>query len=68
MNEAPGSFETSVLTRTTGHNILEDTILHSNRRENFKSYLFSVLVTRDHPTCFTTMGLTVAPQIFDSRI
>jgi hypothetical protein len=30
--------ETSVLTRETGRNIPEDTILHSHRRENLKSY------------------------------
>jgi hypothetical protein len=39
MIEALRSFDTSVLTRATRHNVLEDGILHSYRRENLRSYI-----------------------------
>jgi hypothetical protein len=39
MMEALRSRGTSVVTRATRHNILEDDIVHSHRRENLKSYI-----------------------------
>jgi hypothetical protein len=39
MKEALSFSETSVLTRVTRHTIPADTILHSDRRENLKSYI-----------------------------
>jgi hypothetical protein len=38
MKEALNSSETSALTRSTWSNVPADTILHSHRRENLKSY------------------------------
>jgi siroheme synthase (precorrin-2 oxidase/ferrochelatase) len=37
------SSDTSVLTRATWHNIPEDTILHSHRHENLKSFIENIM-------------------------
>jgi hypothetical protein len=43
MMEAIRFFEKSVLTRAIRHNIPEDTILHSHRRKNLKSFIALII-------------------------
>jgi hypothetical protein len=50
VQEALSSSETSVLARATRRNIPEDTVLHSHRRENLKSYI-----------CFEPCGSKYSP-------
>jgi hypothetical protein len=59
MKEALSSAETSVLTRTTRRNIREDTIIHSHRRENLKSYTEKIYLLN----LFVYSGKNMGPHV-----
>jgi hypothetical protein len=58
MKEALSSFETTVLTRATRHNIPEDAILHSHRRENLKPYMF--------PPNYLILPVALGPGVYSA--
>jgi hypothetical protein len=54
--EALSSSETPFLTRATRRNVPEDTILHSHRREDLKSYMQSVALLTEPTDSGTLEG------------
>jgi hypothetical protein len=65
VSKAQSSSETSVLKRVTTRNIPEDSILHSHRRENLKSYTDCILFTTSIFVSFNSAQnlTTMSPKI-----